>query len=152
MSIRTAGFDLLAAEIGGTSTASIRTYADQSQGSRKQSLKGFIGELQREAINPVEIFLTKSIRELEKYVNNQSKPSFMDSSHAARRQFAQEKADRLRECSILSEYEWNSRGNKRVTDGFYYADCNRVSEPLRARKRTVWSKKFTRARSCFKTI
>ncbi|ALA25857.1 DEAD/DEAH box helicase [Piscirickettsia salmonis] len=91
------GFDLLAAEIGGTSTASIRTYADQSQGSRKQSLKGFIGELQREAINPVEIFLTKSIRELEKYVNNQSKPSFMDSSHAARRQFAQEKADRLRE-------------------------------------------------------
>ncbi|OAJ34313.1 hypothetical protein [Piscirickettsia salmonis] len=90
-------YDLLAAEVGGASTASICAYADQNQGSRKQGLKSFVEQLQREAIDPVEIFLAKSIRELERYANNQSKPSRWDSSHAARRQFAQEKANRLRE-------------------------------------------------------
>ncbi|QGP55943.1 hypothetical protein PsalMR5_03418 [Piscirickettsia salmonis] len=89
------GFDLLAAEVGGASTGFISAYAGPD--SRKQSFKSFVEQLHRKAINPVEIFLTKSIRELEKYANNQSKPSFMDSSHAARRQFAQEKTDRLRE-------------------------------------------------------
>ncbi|QGO72639.1 hypothetical protein [Piscirickettsia salmonis] len=94
-------FDLLAAEVGGASTGFISAYAGPD--SRKQSFKSFVEQLHCKAINPVEIFLTKSIRELEKYANNQSKPSFMDSSHAARRQFARREVEKLKSMLIVCE-------------------------------------------------